>query len=134
MTTAAQPSRRTVRSFGFTVGAVLVLIGAYAVLRGKLNLGIPIAVAGALLVGFAALAPKLLVLPYRGWMALAEGMSWVMTRVILFLVFVLVVTPIGVIRRLTGADPLRRRTGSRESYWSPYPERHRDPRHYEKMF
>jgi hypothetical protein len=129
------PSQRTLRSFGFTVGAILVLIAVYAILRGKPAVfGASTAAVGAVLVGFAAVAPRLLVLPYRGWMALAEGMSWVMTRVILFLVFVLVVTPIGVIRRITGADPLRRRSGSRESYWSPYPERQRDPRHYEKMF
>ena len=67
-------------------------------------------------------------------MALAEGLSFVMTRVVLGIVFFLVVTPIGAIKRLTGWDPLRRRSRPAPSYWGAYPERQRDPRHYEKMF
>jgi hypothetical protein len=67
-------------------------------------------------------------------MLLAEGLSFVTTRVILALVFFLVVTPIGVVKRLMGWDPLSRRAERRASYWQPYSERQRNPRHYEKMF
>jgi hypothetical protein len=67
-------------------------------------------------------------------MALAGVMSFVMTRVILAIVFFLIVTPIGVVKRMTGWDPLRRRAHPEQSYWAPYPERQRDPRHYEKMY
>jgi hypothetical protein len=67
-------------------------------------------------------------------MLLAEGLSFVMTRIILGIVFFLIITPIGVVKRLSGWDPLDRRSGSRASYWRPYSERQRDTRHYEKMF
>ena len=39
-------------------------------------------------------------------MKLANGLSFVSTRVILALVFFLVITPLGVVKRLTGWDPL----------------------------
>ena len=37
----------------------------------------------------------------------------------------------GTIERLS--EPRRRAAGS-DSYWTPYSERQKDPRHYEKMF
>jgi hypothetical protein len=65
-------------------------------------------------------------------MKLAEGMSYVTSRIILGIVFFLVLTPIGLVKRAMGWDPLQRRSGSRDTFWQPYPER--DRRHYEKMF
>jgi hypothetical protein len=91
-------------------------------------------VLGALLVFLGACFPRALVLPNRAWMALAGVMSFVMTRVILALVFFLIVTPIGVVKRTMGWDPLRRRSSPEQSYWTSYAARQRDPRHYEKMY
>ena len=80
------------------------------------------------------LFPGVLRYPYRLWMKLAEGISYVMTRVTLAIVFFAVVTPIGLLRKAAGGDPLRRRARPADSYWWPYSARQRDPRHYEKMF
>ena len=80
------------------------------------------------------LVPRALVWPNRLWMGLAEALSFVMTRVILAIVFFALVTPIGLFRRLIGGDPLNRRAASSESYWKPYLSRQSDPRHYEKMY
>ena len=55
------------------------------------------------------LVPRALVWPNRLWMGLAEALSFVMTRVILAIVFFALVTPIGLFRRLIGGDPLNRR-------------------------
>jgi hypothetical protein len=48
-------------------------------------------------------------------------------------VFFAVMTPIGVVMRRGGWDPLGRR-GGRPSSWVAYPRRQHDPRHFEKMF
>jgi hypothetical protein len=61
-------------------------------------------------------------------------MSFVSTRIILAVVYFLVLTPIGVIKRLSGWDPLHRRESARASYWRPYSGRQRNPKHYEKMY
>jgi len=67
-------------------------------------------------------------------MALAEVLSFVMTRVTLAVIFFGMVAPIGLFRRMIGGDPLGRRAARAESYWRPYPSRQNDPRHYEKMY
>ena len=67
-------------------------------------------------------------------MKLAEAMAYVSSRIILAIVFFLVLTPIGLVKRAMGWDPLQRRAPHRDSFWQTYPERQRDPRHYEKMY
>jgi hypothetical protein len=126
---------RAEKEFGLIVGGVFVLLSCWWLYRGKFShvahLTLPL---GALLVLFGLLFPKALIFPNRAWMLLAQGLSFVTTRIVLGLVFFLIVTPIGVIKRLFGWDPLNRRAGKSPSYWKPYSERQRDPRHYEKMF
>lgn len=128
-------SFRREREFGLIVGGVLGLLSAWWLYRGKFlsvaHITLPL---GALLIVLGLLVPRVLVWPNRGWMLLAEGLSFVTTRIILGIVFFLVITPIGVVKRLSGWDPLERRSGSSTSYWKPYSDRQLDPRHYEKMY
>jgi len=128
-------SLRAEREFGLVVGGVFILLGAWWLYRGKFasaaHIVLPL---GALLVLLGLIWPRALALPNKAWMLLAEALSFVTTRIILGLVFFLVVTPIGVVKRLSGWDPLSRRGARSSSYWRPYSERQRNPRHYEKMF
>jgi len=117
------------------VGGVLLALRLWWLYRGKFEIaGIVLDFIGSALVLLGAFAPRLLVIPRKLWMKLAEGMAYVSSRIILAIVFFLVLTPIGLVKRAMGWDPLQRRSGSRESFWQPYPERQRDPRHYEKMY
>lgn len=124
---------RAEREFGLLVGAVFSLLGLWWFYRGKFfSAATVFVIAGAALVLFGLVAPRVLVVPRRWWMKLAEAMAYVSSRIILAIIFFLVLTPIGLIKRAMGWDPLERRAASRESFWSPYPKR--DRRHYEKMF
>jgi hypothetical protein len=67
-------------------------------------------------------------------MGLAHVLAFITTPVILAILFFLIVSPLGFIRRLGGADPLNRRSASEGSYWRPYRTRQSDPRHFEKMY
>lgn len=126
---------RAEREFGLIVGGVFVLLGSWWFYRGKFHSAAYVfTVLGAVLILFGVIAPRLLVIPRKLWMKLAEVMSYVSSRIILAIVFFLVLTPIGLVKRAMGWDPLQRRAGSRDSFWQPYPERQRNPRHYEKMF
>src|SRR5207248_6948881 len=89
---------------------------------------------GALLVLLGLAFPSALFWPNKVWLAFAEALAFVTTRIILAFVFFAIVTPIGVVKRLFGWDPLQRRAARGDSYWQTYSERQRDPRHYEKMF
>lgn len=128
-------SYRVEREFGLIVGGVLILLSAWWLYRGKFATAIQIFLPiGSLLVLLGLVWPRSLVIPNRGWMALASVLSFISTRVILAIVFFLILTPIGLIKRAMGWDPLHRRAQKGESYWHPYPERQHDLRHYEKMY
>jgi len=117
------------------VGAVFSLLGLWWFYRGKFAVAAYVfTVMGAALVLLGAAIPRLLVIPRKLWMKLAEGMAFVSSRIILAIIFFLVLTPIGLIKRAMGWDPLQRRSGSRESFWHTYPARQQNPRHYEKMY
>ncbi len=126
---------RAEKEFGLIVGGVFALLGSWWLYRGKfLNAAYVFICLGSVLILFGVLAPRLLVVPRKLWMKLAEAMSYVSSRIILAIVFFLVLTPIGLIKRAMGWDPLQRRAGSRDSFWQPYPERQKNPKHYEKMY
>jgi hypothetical protein len=128
-------SFRAEREFGLIVGGVFTLLALWWLYRGKLvSVAQVLVVVGASLVLLGLVFPRALVFPNKAWMKLAEGMSFVSTRIILAFVFFGVLTPIGLIKRAMGWDPLHRRADSSESYWREYSKRQLDPKHYEKMF
>jgi hypothetical protein len=132
----AQRRWRQERQFGITVGLLLLAITAWLARGGREVVVIaPLGSVGALLALFGAGYPRALAYPNRAWMALADALSWVTTRVVLGLLFFLVFTPLGAWKRMRGWDPLNRRApASRRTFWQPYSERQADPKHYEKMF
>src|SRR5258708_20744249 len=137
MTKAAtrKKSWRAEREFGLIVGGVLLLLSGWWLYRGKFptlsHFTLPL---GGLLILLGLIFPAALVWPNKAGMALAERLSFVTTRIILAFLFFVIVTPIGFVKRLFGWDPLHRRAAASDSYWLPYSERQKDPRHYEKMF
>lgn len=134
-TSIKKRSLRAEREFGLIVGGVLLLLSLWWLYRGKFHSVSHLTiVVGPVLVLLGLLVPQTLVLPNKAWMALAEALAFVSTRIILAVVFFGTITPIGLVKRWSGWDPLDRRSAPRDSYWKPYSERQRDPRHYEKMF
>lgn len=126
---------RAEKEFGLIVGTILVMLGGWWLYRGKFfEVACLSLLVGGLLVGFGFLFPRALVYPNKAWMIFAEALSFVTTRIILGVVFFLIVTPIGVTKRLMGWDPLSRRAAGGSSYWREYPKRQHDTRHYEKMY
>lgn len=114
-------SKRSLRSFGYVVG--LVLIGIAAVVLWRHDWA-PIPAVywlggiGGTLVVLGLLVPSVLRPVYRVWMALAVVLGFVMTRVLLTTVFFTVLTPIGLLMRLFGKDPMHRTLNpSAPSYW-----------------
>jgi hypothetical protein len=72
------------------------------------------------------LAPRTLIWPYRGWMALGHALGWINGHIILGAVFLLVLQPIAVVMRLKGYDPLRRRRTNNNTYKETVSERNLD--------
>ncbi len=55
---------------------------------------------------------------YKIWMSLAAVIGWLMTRLILLVLFYLIVTPIGIFVKLFDKDPLNIKFNKNiKSYW-----------------
>ena len=67
-------------------------------------------------------------------MTFAAILGWVMTRVILSLVFYLIITPIGLLTRLLGEDFLALKKIDSNSYWSYRDSSEELNQNYEKQF
>jgi hypothetical protein len=56
--------------------------------------------------------PKLLNQVYKTWMKIGHVLGWINTRIILAVLFFGILTPIGVLMRLLGKDPLLKKINS----------------------
>lgn len=58
---------------------------------------------------------------YKAWMMLAFGLGFIMTKVIITIVYIFLMTPIGLIRRLSGSKTMKFMRDfdniKQESYW-----------------
>ncbi len=123
------------RKFGVVVGGLLALIGALLYFwKGRPVAGFVLGVPGVVLLVLAAAAPSLLAAPHRAWLKFSHLLGTINAFVFLSIVFFLILTPLGLFLRLFGRDELRRRGPALASAWEPYPERNRDPKHFEKIF
>ena len=113
----ARLSAKELRRFGFTVAIPLALLGGVGIWRGHSVLPIVLGGLALILAGLAVVAPSLLGPVHRVWMQVAHALGWFNTRVLLGLVYFFVMTPIGIVMRLMGRDPLDRRLTDRPSYW-----------------
>jgi hypothetical protein len=104
---ASRPARLTPaegRKFGLTLAAAFGVLAAMTGWRGREYAPI---VLGALFLLGGVLVPSHLGPVQRGWMGMAHAISKVTTPVFMGVVYFLVITPVGLLRRLFGSNPIR---------------------------
>jgi len=107
------------RKFGITMAVVLSIIGLFLLWYDR--------TAWIYLFGIAALfllsaltSPRILIPIEWLWMKLGRYLGYVSTGLILTITFFLVITPIGLLGRLFGRDPLHLKFDKQsDSYWTP---------------
>jgi saxitoxin biosynthesis operon SxtJ-like protein len=115
---SARLSPGEARRFGLVVGAAFLVLGALLWWRGRLMTSQVFWGVGAALILFGIILPRALVPVHRAWMGLALAISKVTTPVFLGAIYFLVITPIGLVRRVFGHDALKsKQTGN--SFWVP---------------
>ena len=128
--------RKSLRNFGLLMASVLLLAGGW--LWWKSAVAWPwVLGAAALLAGIGLTVPAALKPFCKGWMILALMMGWVMTRVVLTLVYYFVLTPIGFLGRVFGEQFLQlklKRSGETTSYWIRRSGPRREKSDYERQF
>lgn len=117
-------SQRDLRNFGIFMGVALPVLAA--LLRWRFGIGIEavaaLTVAGAPFLILGLTRPESLRAIEHGWMVVGERIGVVVTFVVMCLTFFAVITPIGLLMRAFGKDPLERSFDrERASYWEPVP-------------
>lgn len=102
-------SKSQLRSFGLIVGAGFAVVALWRTVFYSEPPRVWALTLSSVLVVAALIAPVILRPFHRIWMRIGETLGWVNSRIILSIVFYLVILPIGIIRRLAGSDPMRRR-------------------------
>ena len=133
MSAQKQGVRNEERSFGVSVGAVLCVIAALLLWRGRAGRAEAVGGIGVVLLVCGLVYPPILKYPSAVWWRFSRALGYVNARVLLTVLFSLVLVPLSLFWRLTGTDPLTRRRASWPG-WRPYPPRYRDRAHYERMY
>jgi hypothetical protein len=113
------PSKKELRTFGLCAMAFLAFVawivwrktGSAPASLGVFGAGIAIALLGLTI-------PQVLKPLFVGLMIVNYPIGWVVTHIVMAFIFYCVVTPVGVIMRLSGRDPMERtfdRTA--KTYW-----------------
>jgi hypothetical protein len=114
----AQPVKASSnRAFGWVFTAVFLIVAAWPLVSGHAPRWWALVISG--LVALITLAaPALLTVPNRLWTRFGLLLHRVVSPVVLGILFYVAVTPMGLIMRALGKDPLRlRRSVSNASYW-----------------
>ena len=120
--------KKELKKFALTIGIVLLIISA-AMFYYSSELRFYFGIAGIIVIVSGYLFPKILLPFQKLWMGLALVLGFVMSRLILTLLFYLVITPIGIIARLAKKDFLDLSLKkSKESYWN-----YREQKEYNKI-
>ena len=122
------------RKTALLVAFVLAALAAWFLYRGRTNAVFVFGGVALALVVIGFLVPPLARRFHVVWMRLAALLGYVNSRILLSLLFYVVFTPFGFVRRLMGRDPLSRRGAKKESYWTER-NRTRQPREqFERLF
>ena len=104
------------RKFGITVGIAFLVLATIGELRGRSVAAAVFACLGAAAVLAGLLIPRSLGPVERAWMGLAHLISRITTPIFMGVVYFLVITPAGLVRRALGKNSLRHASTS-DSYW-----------------
>jgi hypothetical protein len=115
------PTQRHLRQFAIAWVVFFTGLGGLAWARGhsfgwSAALGV---IAGLGVVDF--FRPGFLRPAYLVWMSLAFPIGWTVSHLLLLIVYYLILTPVGLVMRIVGYDPMQRQFDrSAKSYWTPH--------------
>ena len=126
--------KKDLRSFGVTIGIILLLIAGFLFYKDKESFQIFLYIGGTF-IGFGMIIPIILKPIYIAWMTFAVVLGWFMTRLILSLLFYVIITPIGLVLRIFGKDFLElKKQAVQGSYWNQRDSNLEKNQNYEKQF
>lgn len=126
-------TKKDLRSFGFIIGFILLAVGGVYFYKEK-ELFVNFISVGSIFVGLGFIFPIALKPIHKIWMIFAVVIGWVMTRVILSVLFYSIITILGIFARLLRKDFLNLKTINCDSYWNNRNSEYELNQDYEKQF
>ncbi len=122
------------REFGVVIGAILIVFADVAMFRGK-AFGPYVLGIGFIFFALGLTFPAILRPLQKVWMGLGLVLGFFVSRIILSIIFFGVITPIGLLMKLSGKDILDERIEkSKLSYWHQRPDARRPKASYENQY
>ncbi len=112
----AQSNIKDIRVFGLIWSAIFVAISTYPLFLDKALKLVPLIFALLFLIP-SIFFPKVLTIPFKLWMKFGEIMNKIISKIVLFIIFYFLITPIGFITRLFGSDFLDKKINNKKTFW-----------------
>lgn len=106
-----QATNKELRQFGLVVGGVFSVIGLWPVMFRADSPRLWAMILGSLLIALGAMVPQTLRQVHQGWMKIGHVLGSINTKIILGIIYYLLITPMGIVMRLMGKDPMHRAVG-----------------------
>ncbi len=129
------PTGRQLRQFALLLALLLGGLTGWLVWKAQplcwvAAAGTAAAVAGAI----GVFRPSLMRAVFVGWMVAVFPLGWLVSHLLLAAIYYLIITPIGMLMRFCGYDPMQRRLDRQAAtYWQPR-QKDDDPQRYFKQY
>ena len=116
-----KPTARALRQFAGAWLIFFLAVGGYRYcVRGQHAVGIAVGVMAVVVGGIGLLRPAAVRWPFVGATVLAFPIGWVVSQIMLAVMFYGIITPLALLFRLQGRDLLSRKPApNRASFWAP---------------
>jgi len=112
-------SKKELRDFAFIMASMIILLFAlFFPWLYELDFSYTPYFISAFFIAMGLIAPKLLTPVYNAWLKFSHILGLINSKILLFIIFYLLITPMGLIARLFSFDPMRRKVKS-DSYYLP---------------
>ena len=125
--------KKELKSFGLTIGIIILVVAGYLFYNNNQSYQSALYITFFFIVS-GLIMPVLLKPLYLIWMTFAILLGWVMTRIILSILFYSIITLIGSLAKIFGKDFLNLRVNNHNSYWNLRDRAYELNQDYEKQF
>lgn len=106
------------RKFGLFMGIILALFAGWSFYRQDMDVAVYAGAAAGVLVLTGLVFPKILHPLNRSWYGLGLLMGKIVNPVVMGVLFFVIITPVALVTRAFGRDPLRiRKADGAETFW-----------------
>lgn len=110
---------KNLRKFGLTIGIMFILIAIFIYFKYSSSFIASLFLISGLVLNFYGwVYSNKLTKPYKIWMLIAFVLGWFVSRIIISLIFVFVLTPIALLSKIFGKDFLKlKNQRTTNTYW-----------------